>query len=231
MPNFYMRLPHYVAAYFRNKNEKNPIPVGGVLQFDKFSPMWSVLQEMLFNNADGTVVRGGCFCERQWRKMMQGIPIYILQNGEERIPNLNPAEFGYVLTDKEVSYLSRLTLNKSGDYGEYLCIKMSDVVIRNGKTYKVNSQWQPTHFGYKALSGMMNSEFWRAFFYYMGKDQEFCQEKGIKRSVLESIERFMMRYDIRNSSDDREKMTLKRNYYRKQHSAVFNEDDYVEHGE
>ena len=47
---------------------------------------------------------------------------------------------------------------------------------------------------------------------------------------MEGLERFMERYDIRNSADNHEKEMLKRNMNRKREAFKFTNEDYVEYG-
>lgn len=231
MANFYLRVPHYVAAYFRNKDQMKPIPVGGVIKIETTNPLWQILSCMAHSNNSETIVTSGCFCERQWRRMMRGMPIYTPKCGAEAPKPIAAKEKGETLSDSEVSRLSGIPQRKGEDSGEYLCIRLPEEVFISGRISKTNGQWQLMNAGAFRMIAMMTEEFWRTFFIYIDKEQEWCLANGYDRSVLDSIERFMTRYDIRNSSDNREKMTMKRNYYRKRKTGNFTEEDFVEHGE
>lgn len=230
MANFYLRVPHYVAAYFRNRDPKNPIPIGGIIKIEKIDPLWHIIYNTSRSNTQDAIVPYGCFCERQWRRMMRGTPICKQKEREKNLTPIPAKESFETLSDTEISMLTGLPDRKGEDSGEYLCIKLPDIVIIDGYTYKTNGQWQPMEKAARQLAEMMIAEYWRVFDVYLSKDREFCMSNKIERPLLEVIDRFMSLYDIRNSSDDRERQTMKRNYYRRLKRMKFSSDDFVEHG-
>lgn len=226
MANFYLRVPHYVASYFRNKDQQKPIPVGGVIRIEDTNPLWPILSVMIHSNDKDTVIPNGCFCERQWRKMLHGNVLGSAVG--KHIPinkSLNLLESN-TLSDEEVSILSGIPTRKGEDFGEYLCVKLPNEVYSKNRIVKTTTQWQPSCAGAKRLIAVMTDEYWRVFFNYMDKERDWCISHDLDRSVMESIERFINRYNIRNSTDNKEKMTLKRNYYRKLKSYKFGEDSF-----
>lgn len=231
MANFYLRVPHYVASYFRNKDQQKPIPVGGVIRIDCTSYLFPCLSSMIFSNNNETIMPHGCFCERQWRRMLRGSLIYTPKPGATPPANVSAKVKGDYLTDAEVSALSNVSSRNDEGVSEYLCIRLPEEVYVNNRVGKTNGQWQLTNSGAKRMAALMTDEFWRIFFVYMDRDREWCLGHAVERSILDVIERFMAKYDIRNSLDNREKMTLKRNYYRKRKTSNFSEEDFVEHGE
>jgi len=230
MANFYLRVPHYVAAYFRNRDSNNPIPLGGMMKFDKLSPIWKFLSHMLKSNTTEFIVPFGCFCERQWRRMLRGSTIYTTLDGRRKQIFTGPKATGEILNDAEIFKLAGVSPVNGEEHGEYICIQMPPEVYVNNRMCKTNGQWQLMEGGAKILYDMMSDEFWSAFFTYIKKDYEWCVENGIDRPVLETIDRFMTRYDIRNSSDDKERMALKRNYYRKRKKLSYADSEFIEHG-
>lgn len=230
MANMYLRVPHYVASYFRNKNELAPIQVGGVLCFDGIDAFQHIIATQLHPNRSNTIVRYGCFCEQQWKMMKKGNAIFI-REGElkPQMHVLTPID-SETLSDREVMLLSGNTYFRGRDFGEYLCIRLPKEVFIKGTLYKVTGLWQLLNSGANQLIKLMNDEFWYAFVSYIRKDNEWCESNKVHRSTLEQIERFMTRYNIRNSPDEVEKKTLKRNYYRKIKKIGFSEEDYIEHG-
>lgn len=231
MANFYLRVPHYVASYFRNKDQQKPIPVGGVIRIDTSSNLYPCLSAMIFSNNNESVMPHGCFCERQWRRMMRGTRIYTPKPDAPPAAGVSPKMKGDCLSDAEVSVLSGVASRNDEGVSEYLCIRLPEEVYVNHRIIKTNGQWQPTNAGAKRMAALMTDEFWRIFFIYMDCDRKWCVSHAIDRSILDVIERFMGKYDIRNSSDNKEKMTLKRNYYRKRNTSNFSDEDFVEHGE
>lgn len=229
MPNVYLRVPHYVASYFRNKNRSQRIAVGGVIHIDPSDPLYALLIENIHCNS--TVVnRGYCFCARQWKRMMMGYAPN--ETNLKKQPILNQLEDELTLSDNEVATLSGLNAPRNSDKGEYLCIAVPREICKYGQQFIVNEHWQFTWRGSFAIRNAMTDEFWRALFAYLDIRREmYSNTRGRKYVAIEGLESFMERYDIRNSTEDQHELqTLKRGMNRKRHAFKFNEEDYIEHG-
>lgn len=231
MANCYLRVPYYVASYFRNKDRKESLPVGSVIEIPPSEPMWGELYDHIHCNTDGSINRARCFCARQWQQMMQG---YSIKNGMARKTKANRLLTERVdeltLMDSEVALLSGLESPRNEDSGEYLCLRMPDEVRRDGEMRPVNSHWQLSVTGAKRIRRMMIDEFWRAFYCYTDRFRSYCGKEGTSYSPMEGLERFMELYDIRNSADNHEKNMLKRNMNRKRKAFKFTAEDYIEFG-
>lgn len=231
MANCYLRVPYYVASYFRNKSRKDSLPVGSVIEIDPCDPMYGELYDHIHCNTGGTINRARSFCARQWNQMMQG---YSIARGMTRKTKANRLLTERVdeltLSDSEVALLTGLDVPCNEDLGEYLCIRMPDEVRRDGTMRPVNAHWQLSVTGAKRVRRMMIDEFWRAFYCYTDRFRSYCEKEGRSYSPMEGLERFMERYDIRNSADNHEKDMLKRNMNRKREAFKFTSDDYVEFG-
>lgn len=230
MASIYLRLPHYVAAYFRNRDEANPIKLGGQITFGRSEPFFYLLKKGVFCNSHELVSRKGCFCERQWRRMMRGDAIYTI-DGEDapRHGVLKPSHMD-TLNDSEVALLTGVTCRTGDDAHEYLRITLPSEVYMKEKMVRPTAQWQLTNAATSQLINELTAEFWRAFFSYIDRDNTYCSLHGIDRSITERIERFMLKFDIRCSADYHERKNLKRYYFRKRASNAYNESDFIEHG-
>lgn len=229
MPNVYLRVPHYVASYFRNKNRTNRISVGGAIHIDPSDPLFSVIVDKLTCNSS-TINRAYCFCARQWKRMMKGYAPN--ETNTRKSPILSELEDELTLSDDEVGILSGLLPPRNSDKGEYLCIVVPREIFKQGRMWIVNDHWQFSWRGTFAIRNAMTEEFWRALFAYLDTRREMCNNsRGRKYIVMEGLESFMERYDIRNSTEDQHELqTLKRGMNRKRHAFKFSEEDYVEHG-
>lgn len=228
MPNIYLRVPHYVASYFRNKNRSNRIEVGGVIRIDPSDPIYATLVDMATSNST-YINRGYCFSTKQWKRMMQGYSLRSL--GKKAKPLLSSTEDELSLNDDEVTKLSGLPVPRNSDAGEYLCIALPKEVCKDGELMSTNDYWQLTVNGAFSVRQMLTNEFWRALFAYMDKRREMCaNSRDRKFFVIECLESFMERFDIRNSPDQHELQTLKRNLNRKRQAFKYTSDDYIEHG-
>lgn len=229
MPNVYLRVPHYVASYFRNKNRSQRIAVGGVISIDPSDPLYATLVDKLTCNST-SVNQGYCFCARQWKRMMMGHAPN--ETNLKKPPILKEFEDELTLSDNEIATLSGLLPPRNSDKGEYLCIAVPRDTFKFGQQFVVNEHWQFSRNGAKMIRQMMIDEFWRALYCYLDVRREVCcSTRGRKFVVIEGLESFMERYDIRNSTDDQHELqTLKRGMNRKRHAFKFSEEDYIEHG-
>lgn len=231
MPNFYLRLPHYVASYFRNKDKQKEIPMDQPVAIDRFDPLWCIFSSTLRRNGTEEIIRNGCFCQHQWNRMKRGE--YLIPAIDEPYyfsDDLKPEE-RVTLKDEDVRIMAGLSSRKSEDACDYLCISIPDEMEKDGVLCRTDEYWQPRKSGAFRLSVEMNAEFWRACFLYINKDYDWCLARNIDRTLMDGLERFMERYNIRNSSGNKEKKTMKRSLYRKMKSYKFSEDDYVEHAD
>lgn len=229
MANCYLRVPNYVAAYFRNRDVSKKIPVGGVLNFDSSTKLSNVFVNMIHSNNSESIVPMGSFCERQWRRMLRGNTIYTINSERPPEGKTIPLSRHEWLSDKEVSVLAGISKKPRNDEGEYLCLKLPSEVYINNKPYKVNGQWQLMNGGEKRMILLMTEEFWRAAFLYIRSYRKWCSEKKMKTSYIESLQQFM-RYIGINSEENyatTNKMISNYYYWKKRHQ--FDEDDFIEH--
>lgn len=230
MANLYLRVPHYVASYLRNKDRNKPMEVGSVIPVNQSERIWIDFCDGLYPNLNQTINRAYCFCQKQWNTMMDGYSLKDKNTGKRRV-KLLPERFDQLtLDDKEVQLLSGLPVPRGDDSGEYICIGIPREAMRYGKVVSTNANWQLRDTAANTVRSYLVNEFWRNLYAYVDKARDRSDSIGKKFVFIEVLESFMERYDIRCSPDMREKMALKRNYNRKRKTYKFTEEDYVEHG-
>lgn len=204
MPNIYLRLPTYVCAFYRNRDINHPLPMDKPVVFVEFSQEYVVLSTGLRILSDDAMTRAHCWSQVAWRNMMHGRN----PGGDTRIIRRTPDEW---LTYAEVRTLSG---EKTGGYVsesyDYLCIGIPKEVVSGGRIHRTNASYSLAPRNAQQLEGMMRHEFQLTFLDWLVQDRRFCNQKGIARSRVESIERFLMTYDIPVSTDNRERESLRR---------------------
>lgn len=228
MARMYVRVPHYVAAYYRNRNERKPVAVGGSVSLENEPQLYDMLLYGLVRNPREEIVKEGCFCDRMWRKMMRGQSLVSNNKGKRTSIKRNPKE---MLTDAEIRELCQLPAAHNEEADEYLCIELPPYIYRNGMQIAIDGQWQLRSRTLQTFCGAMRKSFWNTCMTYIEEFLSAGKKQGYKHSVMEGIERFMMRYDIRSNESNKEKMTLKRNYYRQLRYRQQHRFDYTEFGE
>lgn len=228
MPNIYLRVPHYVASYLRNRNRSDVIDVGAPVQLNRSERIWIELCEGMCPNLNWAVNRSHCFSQRQWSVMMDG---YSLADGGRRKTLLLPEKAdSLTLSDREVMTLSGLPAPRGDESGEYICIPLPREAVRYGRLVPVNSSWYLRDSSANTVRNLLTDEFWRTLYAYVDKAMDRCGNSGRKFVFIEALESFMERYNIRCSPDMKERDTLKRNYNRRRKSYRFTGEDYIEHG-
>lgn len=225
MAVLYLRLPHYVAGYLRNRDRNNPLSPGDVITLNQSERIWVDYTEGLRPNFNMRVNRSYCFCQRMWKTMMDG---YSVVGRKKRL--LSDRYDELTLTDSEVKLLSGLSSPRGDDSGEYVCIAIPREAFRYGKLVPTNSFWELSDVSANTVRSHLVNEFWRALYAYVDKAMDKAGVSGRKFVFIETLDSFMERYQIRCSNDFHERDALKRNYSRRRKSYRFTEEDYVEHG-
>lgn len=225
----YIRVPHYVASFWRNREERKPIPAGGRVDLSGEYVLWNMLRQGLCRNPDEEVVREGCFCERMWRKMLRGQSLVANKKGVyvKVFPGRDATQY---LSDAEVRAMCAMKEARHEDASEYLCIELPSRVYMNGTQYVVDGQWQMKGKTVQLFVAELRREFWHECLTYIEQFLESGSRK-MERSTNEGLDRFMLRYDIRIGKDNKERATLKRSYYRQLARRTERACNYEEFGE
>lgn len=230
MANLYLRVPHYVASYLRNKDRNDPLEVGSVITLNQSERVWVDFCEGLYPNLNLSINRAYCFCQKQWNTMMDGYSLLDKATGKRRVKVLTERFDQLTLDDKEVQKLSGLSIPRGDDSGEYICINIPREAPRFGKLVPTNTFWQLRNSSAKTVRTLLVDEFWRTLYAYVDKAIDKYEAEGKDFVTINILEAFMERYDIRCSADGREREALKRNYNRRRKLYRFTEEDFIEYG-
>lgn len=224
MAKMYIRVPHYVAAFFRNRNEFKPIEVGKPVSVDNIPVLWDMLMSGIVRNPNERLVKEGCFCERMWRKMLRGQYLFMHEGKIDRDPHVH-------LTDAEVRELCGWEATDRSDNSEYLCIKLPPYVYQYGRQIATDGQWQLASFTCKAFKGYVRDYFWDCALRYVDAFVKAGDKLGVKHSQAEGFERFLARYDVRTGGSEKDMKTLKRGYFRRVKTQDAKQYDFVDFGD
>ena len=249
MPNIYVRLPHYVVSFLRNRDENNPIAEGQPFRLELGDPALDDLMFRIEPNL-GNYINLKCFSERQWEAMRQGkmlsfrdglvldksrdvhqplsmVEIYRSCNRDDLIKyeqsSTASISKGRVTSDPTPDLIP---LPNSAYVEQYVPFRLPVTVVRNGREQRVRSDWYlPDANGFiNELTKQFKAEFYR--FIYL--DRQYARQRHLKRGKRESIDRFMLRYDIRPG--DREREQLKKLIGRSVQSRLYAFDADEDHG-
>ena len=224
----YVRVPHYVASFWRNREEKKPIDRGGRVDLSGEYVLWQMLLQGITRNPDEVVVKEGCFCERMWRKMLRGQSVVANEKG--KFVKVFPKRDASIhLSEGEVSAMCGFRQGVNEEQNEYLCVVLPDKVYVNGMMYNVDGQWQMRGKSLQFFVAELRKSFWHECVEYVDQFID-ATPKGVERSTVEGLDRFMLRYDIKVGQGNKERDTLKRNYYRQLRKKKRAKHDFEEFG-
>jgi hypothetical protein len=122
MANIYLRVPTYIAQFFRNMDTDHRLTEFDPVQFSPYSaPSWIMGTALTLVDACA-VKHTVCFSQRMWNNMLRGKA----PAGDKTIVNRDPQEW---LTTEEINTLNGLPRSKRMDSYDYLCIEAPKSVI------------------------------------------------------------------------------------------------------
>lgn len=229
MANIYVRVPHYVASYLRTRIEAAPLQHGEPIRMD-FGDPWYIefLQHASANLRNDVNI--DCFSEKQWIAMRRGDALTF--NGG-LIPDIGKKKKDQRLTLHEIYLLSgRQDLVRYDDDGtplpdteypdEYVAFQMPKTIVRRGREVRIQGDWY-LRSSYEFVEAL-RMQFKMIYVKFIAQDQYYANAlaalgtraelttapgeiQRIKaRARMESIDRFMLRYDIRPGDRERDVM-------------------------
>lgn len=203
MSNIYIRLPQYVAAFYRGRNPQHVLAENEPVKFCEFSHEYVVLSMGLMIVPAALQLQSHCYSQRSWRNMMRGM----MPGGGRCILSRDPDAW---LTPREICTLEGEKLSQRRENADYLCIKMPDEVLRGPRVYRTNDTYSLDRMSAKRLDKLLRNEFYHCFVDWIVQDRNFQAEKRIHRTRMETLERFFMYYNIPIGHGHADRETMRR---------------------
>ena len=202
MPNIYLRLPVSRCQYFRHRDPDRTLARNEPVVFGSYMPEYFVIRNSLSNAGSVTQkVNPQCFSHQQWRNMMNGRhPL-----GGNVLVKRDSAEY---LTFAEVQQLNGYKDYSKSANEEYLCIKLPTEIEVVDTVRTITPTWNLDRYGIFKLIELLNNDFKRCMVEWVLATFDFCTSNGriIARSKSAMIERFLMRYGIDPSNEEKDNM-------------------------
>lgn len=216
--NIYLRLPKYIAAYYRNRNQDNILTEFMPVHFSKFVTEYYIMEHYLHMNSVSHNTK--CFSQNSWTNLLHGKS----SDGKLQILNRDPSKW---LTMQEIDLLEKDNHSERKDTYDYLCIETPKELYIQGKFVTVDNSFSIYPSGARKLADYMQKQFYYAIINWIKQDRNYCTLNSLPYIKTTSLEGFMAEYDIKNSKDNHERKTLKRNINRFiQSSRDFHNDKY-----
>lgn len=202
MPNIYLRLPTSRCQFFRNRDPKHVLAKDEPLVFSAYSSEYFVIRSSLTNASALTQkINPQCFSHQQWRNMLNGRhPL-----GGNVLVTRDTSE--YLMYD-EVQHLNGNKEYGKSDNEDYLCIKLPSEIEVIDTVRAVTPTWNLDHSGVSKLLELLNNDFKRSVVEWALATFDFCTANGkiIARSKAAMLERYLMRYGIDPSSEEKDNL-------------------------
>ena len=209
MANVYLQVPTYYAAFIRNSYTP-VIQRGQPIKFSEYSIERAYMKVGLVPIAGHKEHIPICFSEREWKNMLQGKH----PDGGAVVRKRDPAEY---LSHWEVRELIGHPLTKKSDNYEYLCIQMPPTVFIEGKQCRTNAVYNLDYSTAMLLRSLFQEEFLTRLKIFMicAHHYNFRPHPGnpgsiIDQKIVNTIERFLLCYDIPIASDYQEFKTIRK---------------------
>lgn len=203
MSNIYLRVPQYVAAFYRNRDDAHQLSPFEAVEFAPFTHEAAVMAASLMLIDNYSEQSSLCYSQRAWNKILQGkSPVTgkkILKREADDWPTIN-----------ELCALHGRPLNDRESVFDYLCIAIPREIAINGRIHRTNASYTLTFSSARKLASLLRNEFYHVFADWCIQDRRHCNMIGIKRERGEMLERFLAQYDIPVSVDEHEKDSLRR---------------------
>ena len=202
MPNIYLRLPKSRCQYFRNRDSKKSLLANEPVIFNSYMPEYFLMRNSLTNaSVVSQRVNMQCFSHQQWNNMLNGRR----PTGGKVVVRRNKMQY---LTFADVQYLSGRVENAKTTNEDYLCIKLPNEVEVLDTIRAVTPSWNLDEHGVRRLICALNNEFKRSVVEWALATFDFCTSNGrvICRSQSAMLERFLMRYGIEPSAQEKDNL-------------------------
>lgn len=202
MPNIYLRLPISRCQYFRHRDPDHTLAKNEPVVFNAFMPEYFVMRNSLSNaSAVMQQVNTQCFSHQQWQNMMNGRhPL-----GGDVLVQRDNREY---LTFAEVQRLNGYKDYSKSTNEDYLCLKLPSEIEVVDTVRLVTPTWNLDRHGIYKLIELLNNDFKRSVVEWSLSTFDYCTSNGriIARSKAAMLERFLMRYGIEPSTEEKDNM-------------------------
>lgn len=217
-------MPKYVADFHRARDESHVLLHAEPIVFCEFSRQYVVLSTSLRILPPQQQVSAHCYSQRAWRNICNGRP----PKGGLQIFKRDPKEWPSI---QEVCTLEGVRQHAWPESVDYLCIGLPREVMIGSTVHRVTASYTLDASAAAQLVRLLRNEFYMTLLDWLIQDRRYCNQQGIHRSRIESFERFLARYDISVSADNRERNSLRRMANRWLRAAYTLTNDRVDFGE
>lgn len=205
MSNIYLQLPTPICHFHRNRDKTKLSPFEPV-KLSKLDEKSVILRGSLaFFREMGRSKSYPCYSQQQWKNILLGKT----PNGSKQILQRDPTIWP---TYDEICKIEGTQLNFRSDSYDYLCIQIPQTIFIGTRQVRTNPSYTLDKSDAYDLQILFTLDFKRALVNFELETQARCIQDDyiIKRGQMNTLERFLMEYDIPIAQDGREKDYIRR---------------------
>ena len=203
MANIYLRVPTYVAQYFRGRETAHPLTEFQPVEFSVFTKEHVMMSSWLVFTNEIDIKHATCFSERMWKNMLNGKP----PQGGKTILNRDSHEW---LTMDEINALMGQNGAKRFDGFDYLCIAAPKTMLVGRQYKQVTSSFTLPFIAANELIRQLRTEFVRMLLNWLRQELTLCDVKGIRRDTVMCIDHFFHHYSICQGTNMKDRDSMRR---------------------
>lgn len=191
MANIYLRVPTYVAQYYRGRiAPEPPLSEFTPVEFSQFQIEYVLMEAGLTMVNERDCEHNVCFSERMWKNILNGRP----PQGGKTIINRDQTEWPGI---DEVNTVAGVKRNAKTDGFDYLCIKAPKSIIIGPQIHPVTQSFTMPFGSANQLVRQLRKEFIRMLLWWVTEELLVCHKRGIPdRDVIECVDHFFYHHQM-----------------------------------
>ncbi|MBR6275932.1 MAG: hypothetical protein IKR31_03235 [Prevotella sp.] len=189
MANIYLKVPTYVAQFYRSRDVNNQLGEFQPVEFSPFQQESTMIAASIMFVSEQASEHTMCFSERMWKNILNGKK----PQGGKMLLKRDATEWP---TMDEVNCLTDMKRNKKTDGFDYLCIAAPKSIVIGGQYKQVTTSFTLPFRQSNELVRQLRTEFIRILLNWVRKELALCDERGIQRDVIMCIDHFFYHYNM-----------------------------------
>lgn len=203
MANIYLRVPTYVAQFYRGRETDHPLTEFQPVEFSPFQKEHVIMSSCLVFSNDTDIEHVVCFSERMWKNMLAGKK----PQGGKVFLHRDPHEW---MSMDEITALTGKGGAKKYEGYDYLCIAAPKTILIGRQYKQVTSSFNLPFIAANEMVRQLRTEFVRLLLSWMRQELTFCDVKGIKRDIIMCIDHFFHHYGICQGTNMKDRDSMRR---------------------
>lgn len=206
MANIYLKVPWYVAAHFRGRDEDHQLTEWEPVKFTDFDHEFQIM----VNNCRRIPEQNQssqCWSQRAWNNILRGRK----PDGSMLILNRDPGKWP---DTNEMATLVGLKMSGRQHASDYLCIEMPREVWFNKRSWRTNSCYSLPYDSAYYMASVLTDKFCYEYTQWVTQDIRNAAALGFKRKQLEAVERYFVQYNYPDIIDPQLRESMRRQHNR-----------------